>query len=322
MFLMFVTTPALAHVRYLVPEDEAHTLLGADTSLILSPLLELSYVQLIFATAFVFLAVCLIVIKIPFFRKRFSIIDARANSYTVFLPWMLRLSVGIALIGSGVSGNLISPALSGFEFLSTIQILLGFLMITGFMVIPVAVGALFMYLYGVLHDPYMIGNLDFFVAVIGLLLLDNEKPGIDDMLGIPDISPFTSLKRWTPFVLRLGIGGAMVYLGLYEKIFNPHLSATVVEQFGLLHVVPVSTAMWVLGAGLVECVLGLALILGLYTRLVCAITFVVLSLSFFYFGEDVASHITLFGVLSVLFITQGGVLSVDKKEGRTNPEFI
>lgn len=61
--------------------------------------------------------------------------------------------------------------------------------------------------------------------------------------------------------------------------------------------------------------------LGLFTRVSAGIAFIVLSLSFFYFGEDVSSHITLFGILSVLFVTQGGAWSLDKKLFRTNPDF-
>jgi len=98
----------------------------------------------------------------------------------------------------------------------------------------------------------------------------------------------------------------MIYLAVYEKILNPHLSAQVVAQFRLDQVIPVQTAMWVLSAGIIEAVLGLLIITGFYTRVVVAIAFVVLSMSFFYFGEAVYSHITLFGIMSVLFATGNG----------------
>jgi len=255
------------------------------------------------------------------FAKECQIINKKANGYITFLPWILRLSAGIALIGSGVSNVLISPALGGYEYLAGIQILLGFLLVTGFLVIPAAVGALFLFLVAILQDWYFFGNLDFFTAVVSLFLLDNEKPGVDDILGIPDISPFNHLKEWTPLVLRIGVGGAMIFLGIYEKVLNPQMSAFVVENFGLMNTVPVSAAMWVLGAGAIETILGIALLIGYRTRLVCAITFVVLSMSFFYFEESVYSHITLFGTLSVLFVTRGGRWSLDHLAGRSNKDF-
>jgi uncharacterized membrane protein YphA (DoxX/SURF4 family) len=68
----------------------------------------------------------------------------------------------------------------------------------------------------------------------------------------------------------------------------------------------------VLSAGAVECLVGILLVLGFKTRLISAIAFAILTLSFFFFGEDVYSHITLFGILSVLFVSGAGKMSVDK----------
>jgi len=310
-----------AHVRYLVPEEDVRGLLGSNFDFFFSPFTNPEYILLMIAIILFVLAIALFLIKNKLFAKECKVINKNANGYTPFLPWILRISAGIALIGSGVSGTLISPALSGYEYLAGMQIFLGFLLVTGFMAIPAAVGAIFLYLFAVLQDWYVIGNLDFFAAIIGIFLLENEKPGVDDILGIPDISPFTHLKKLTPLVLRIGVGGAMIFLGIYEKVLNPQLSAYVVENFGLLNVVPVSTAMWVFGAGMIESILGLALLAGYRTRLVCTIAFVVLSMSFFYFNESVYSHITLFGTLSVLFVTRGGRWSFDHRAGRVNKDF-
>lgn len=309
------------HVRYLVPDEQADTMLGNNFAFFFSPFNNPTYIFLMLAVILFAAAITLFLIKNKFFADECETINKKANGYTVFLPWILRLSAGITLIGSGVSGTLITPALAGFDYFAGMQIFLGFLLVAGFLVIPAAVGALFLYLFALTQDVYVIGNLDFFVAILALFLLDNEKPGVDDILGIPDISPFTYFKRWTPPVLRLGVGGAMIFLAFYEKVLNPELGAYVVNNFGLLSVVPVSTAMWVFGAGIVELVLGIALVFGYRTRLVCAITFVVLSMSFFYFGESVYSHITLFGTLSVLFVTRGGMWSIDRRMGRLNKDF-
>jgi len=110
-------------------------------------------------------------------------------------------------------------------------------------------------------------------------------------------------------------------LAVYEKILNPHISELIVNDFGLQNVFPVSVSMWVFSTGVIEFIIGFALFIGFYTRASATIAFAVLSLSFFYFGEDVSSHITLFGILSVLFVTQGGKLSVDKHIYQTNPDF-
>jgi uncharacterized membrane protein YphA (DoxX/SURF4 family) len=112
-----------------------------------------------------------------------------------------------------------------------------------------------------------------------------------------------------------------MFLAVYEKILNPHISELIVNNFGLLDIVNVSPAMWVLGAGIIEFIIGFTLFIGWFTRASSAIAFVVLSLSFFYFGEEVSSHVTLFANLAVLFITRGGIWSVDCKTKRVNYEF-
>jgi uncharacterized membrane protein YphA (DoxX/SURF4 family) len=112
-------------------------------------------------------------------------------------------------------------------------------------------------------------------------------------------------------ILRLGVGVCFVSLAFYEKLLNPHWSEYVVHLYDLEIIVPVSPALWVLGVGLTELLLGIFLILGFQTRVVAAVSFIVFSLSFFYFKEEVYSHITFFGALSILFVTGAGRASID-----------
>ena len=77
--------------------------------------------------------------------------------------------------------------------------------------------------------------------------------------------------------------------------------------------IPVPASLWVLGAGTVEFVLGVLLIIGLEVRLVSIVAFLVISLSFFYFKESVYSHVTLFGAISMLIVTGAGKCSVDHR---------
>jgi uncharacterized membrane protein YphA (DoxX/SURF4 family) len=318
---LLTANTTFAHVKYVVGENEVKENLGADWEFLLSPLSDPINILLMVGTLIFAAFAVLIFTKTNFLKKEIQELKKRADSYISFAPWMLRLSLGIALIGSGVSNTLISPVLSGYDSFSFIQILIGFFIIGGFLVIPSALIAVFLYIIALTTDLYMIGNLDFLAIAIALLILDNERPGIDDLLNFPKVSPFRFLKKYVPLVLRIGIGGAMIYLALYEKLLNPRISEIVAVQEKLVDVIPVSAAMWVLSAGIIEFVIGLALILGLYTRISAGIAFIVLSLSFFYFNEDVYSHITLFGILSVLFISRGGKFSLDKKLGNVNRDF-
>jgi len=312
---LFIASTTHAHVRYLVDEETADQFSGTNFDFLLSAISDPKNVALMIWTVAAVIIVILACTRIQILKDKLKAISEKADSYLIFTPWMLRLALGIALIGSGTSMNLISPALYGYSGFGTIQILIGFLIMAGFLVIPAVIAAVGVYIYALFQDVYILGNLDFLAVAIALLVLDNERPGLDDLFGMPKISPFSEFKKFVPLILRIGIGGAMIYLALYEKIFNPNLSELIVRGFDLQSVVPVSVEMWILSAGLIEFAIGLLLIIGMFTRIVSAIAFIVLSLSFFYFGEDVASHITLFGILAVLFITEGGKVSIDKLLG-------
>lgn len=302
---------AFAHVGYVVSENEIRSKSGSDFLFLLKPLTQPLYIVLVFGTAAVVLLLYFLLQRSLFVMNRIAFVRERTKSYGELISWMLRLSLGVALIGAGTAEVFISPIVSHLPAFSFIQILLGFLLLTGFLLGPATWLAAILFLIALSKNFYLFGNADFFAASVALLILANPKPGIDDLLGVSFWSPLKTLREFMPFILRIGIGGAMMFLAVYEKFLNPHLSAAVVENFHLTSVIPVSSEMWVLSAGLIEFIVGIALLVGFQTRLVAAVAFAVLSLSFFYFGEEVYSHITLFGVLSVLFVTGGGQWSVD-----------
>lgn len=314
-FIGFFASTTYAHVGYVISESEIQKEAGSDFLFLLKPLTQPFYLALMLGMLAAVLLLYFLLRRSSFINSRIAFVQERAKSYTELVPWMLRLSLGITLIGAGTSGVFISPILSHFPHFAFIQIFLGFLLLAGFLLGPATWLVVALFLFALSKNFYLLGNADFFAASIALLILANPKPGLDDLLGVPFWSPLKKLREFVPLIFRTGIGGAMMFLAVYEKFLNPHFSAAVVQNFHLTSVIPVSPEMWVLSAGLIEFAVGLALLLGFQTRLVAAIAFAVLSLSFFYFGEEVSSHVTLFGVLSVLFVTGGGWYSINWPKG-------
>lgn len=254
--------------------------------------------------------------KIPAIKRYLSKIKETLESYWIEIPWMLRLSLGIALIGAGTAQVLISPLLPFEPAFSSIQIILGFLLLAGFLITPATIATILLYFVALLKDPYLLGNVEFFFGAVALLAFSSPRPGVDDILGIK-MHAIHGLRKFVPFILRMGVGGAMLYLALHEKIFNPHISELVVNQFNLTSVINVPPAMWVAGAGIVEGVIALLIIFGYKTRFVSTLAFLVITLTFFAFKEDVYSHITLFGIFSALISTGGGHWSIDNWKKKT-----
>lgn len=311
--LLFFTSIsfASAHVAYVVEDTERKNAMGYDFSFLLAPFQNLQYVLLMIATVVAVGLINLFIHFNPITERITSHARKVLGSYHELIPWIMRLALGITLIGAGTSNMLLSPIITNPEF-SFIQILVGFSFLLGFLIAPASILTIALYLVALSTDSYIIGNIDVLALALGILVFHSGRPGIDDILGISLLSRIKIPRKYFTLILRLGIGGAMIFLGLYEKILNPHMSAIVVENFHLTSLVPVSQNLWVLGAGLTEFFIGFFIILGIFTRTVSVVAFAVLSLSFFFFKESVFSHVTLFATFSILVIEGGGYLSVDR----------
>jgi uncharacterized membrane protein YphA (DoxX/SURF4 family) len=258
--------------------------------------------------------------------------------YRDLVPWMLRLAMGLPLLGAGFAGYFFSPvvAVPGSRLA---LILLGFLLLFGLATRASAAAALLIYLAGLSSDPTLVLAFEYVGGLVALVLLGGGRPSADHMLGrvggtegtlYNRVDPVHRLaerfrdavrpyERYAPTVIRVGTGLTFAYLGVAEKLLDPGRAALVVEKYDLTAVVPVSEGAWVLGAGLVEVAVGLAFVAGLLTRGTAALAFVVLTTTLFGLPDDpVLAHVTLFGLVSAVFTLGAGPLSLDRALGRAS----
>lgn len=314
-----VIPTAHAHVEYVVDPAATNTHKGQDWSFLLSAVQDVHHIGLMIGAVLIVTAIGWLCYRTGWSRAWSQRISQRAASYEVFIPWIVRLSLGILLIGSGTHQHWISPILQGPAWLGTVQIALGFLVLLGVGIVPIGISVIALYVAGLTQEWYLIGNMEVLGLAISLVLMGDARPGVADLLGFPWTQWYRRstwvqrTKHAAPFLLRISMGIAMIYLGFYEKLLNPQMSALVVHEYQLENVVPVSAAMWVLSVGIIEVLAGIFLLIGLYTRVNAAVMFFVLTLTFFFFGEDVSSHVTLFGTLSILFVVGADRWSVDAR---------
>lgn len=261
--------------------------------------------------------------------------------YADLVPWMLRLSVGLPLVGAGFQGYLFAPTV-GFDPAanSGIRVLfigLGFLVLFGLAVRIVSAVGLLTYVWAVTVDPAAVLAMEFVPAFLALLILGGGRPSADQMLQevastegtyYGRVDPVHHLKGYlddvtaqyrpyVPVVLRVGVGVTFVYLGLFQKLATPGSALLVVEKYDLTALVPVDPGLWVLGAGMTEIAVGLVLILGLFTRGAAAVSFVLFTTTLFGLPDDpVLVHVTLYGLASAVFTLGAGPLSLDDRFGR------
>jgi len=301
---LFLIAPAsaLAHVGYVVTKEEMNMNRGGDGLFLLSVFSEPKNAILMLVTIALVVIFAVFTADSKIIKNYATKVRAKLKSYEELLPWIARLSLGIALLGAGLSGNLISPILPTIPAVSLIEIYVGFFLLAGFLVVLMLAISLGLFAIALISNLYIVGNFDFVALVLAILALGSARPGVDDIFGISLLHRFGLPRKWLMITLRTGISVAMMFLALYEKLLNPHLSELVVTNYHLTNYVHVSPAMWIFGAGIVEFLIGAALFIGYRTRIVSAIAFLVVCTTFFFFKESVYAHVTLFGILSMLFI--------------------
>ena len=259
----------------------------------------------------------------PMEEPRMRFIE-RARSYRDYLPWMVRLSVGLVLIGAGLSRVRFMPTIPSGDLFALLLTGTGFLLLLGLAVRPAALVALGAYVVTLMSHPMLVMMLDVAGGLAVAAILGPGRPSLDDLLraafprgpGARAATENLARGRYddiVPLVVRLGLGGAFVASGIVDKLLIYEQDFAVVDRYHLTSIVPVSPELWVVGASLIETTLGMAILFGVLTRFSAAIGFAVLTLALVALpGDPVIAHVGLFGLSSMLVILGGGRWSLDR----------
>jgi uncharacterized membrane protein YphA (DoxX/SURF4 family) len=326
--LLFASGPARAHVEYVADGDGTPT---DPLAFALDVLSEPTNAALFGGTALVGTLGLLGYVWVRPTIPDLTVLRETLAGYGDLVPWMLRLSMGLPLVGAGFAGYYFSPAVDGQPRLLLLG--LGFLLLFGLATRAVAAVALLAYFAGLARWPELLLSMEYVPGLLAVVLLGGGRPSADHMLetvasasgtyyGRIDpvhriaagfrslVDPYT---RYAPTVIRVGLGVVFVYLGLVEKLLRPGRTLGVVAKYDLTAVVPVDPGAWVLGAGLAEIALGTLLIAGLLTRGVAAAAFLVFTLTLFGIPDDpILAHITMFGLASAVFTMGSGPFALDR----------
>jgi uncharacterized membrane protein YphA (DoxX/SURF4 family) len=313
-------TPPIAHVDYVTDPEGSADPIGFLLDALGSP----GAVPLLLAGSLVALGLVLAWARWrPLESARARFIE-RAEGYREYLPWIVRLSVGLVLIGSGVSRVLFLPTVEAAGWAALALTATGFLLLLGLAVRPAALVALALYVLTFAFHPELVMMLDVAGALAVAALLGPGRPSLDDLLraafprgpGARAATENLGRGRYddlVPLLVRLGLGGAFAASGIADKLLIYDQALAAVGKYQLTTVVSVAPELWVLGAILIETALGLAIIAGVLTRFSAAIGFAVLTLALFALPDDpVIAHVGLFGLSSLLVITGAGRWSLDR----------
>ena len=252
-------------------------------------------------------------------------------SYRPYLPWMLRLAMGLPLVGAGFAGYYFTPSVPAEA--RVVQVGVGFLLLFGLATRPAALVGVVAWGAGLAtYGAPMLLAGEYVPGLLAIFLVGPGQPSADALLrrlvvtdgtfasrlrGLP--APAQVLARvglgrdLAPAVVRVGLGLNFAYLGVTQKLLAPGPALQVVAKYDLTGVVPVAPELWVAGAGLTELAVGLLLVVGAFTRGTAAVGFLMLTTTLFGLPDDpVLAHITLFGLTSALLVTGSGPYALDR----------
>jgi uncharacterized membrane protein YphA (DoxX/SURF4 family) len=322
----FLSGTATAHVDYVTETGDPGSIADLFGAIMSSP----ASLALLVVGGAATLAVAVGYLRFAGMFPDVRVIRETLQSYRPYLPWMLRLAVGLPLVGAGFAGYLFSPSVPADA--RVLQVSLGFLLLFGLATRPAAVVGLGAYLVALATSgPTLLLASEYVAGFLAIALVGPGQPSADMMIrrlvrtdgtiasrfrGL--VTPQELLARAgigqsaVPVVLRVFLGLNFLYLGVSQKWLQPDSALAVVAKYDLTSVVPVSPELWVFGAGLVEAGVGLAFLAGLFTRGTAAVAFVMLTTTLFGLPDDpVLAHITLFGLTSALLVTGAGRYSLD-----------
>lgn len=231
-----------------------------------------------------------------------------------FAPLLGRLTFGIAFIASGYFGDFFGPELpaahllgmSGATVLSWILMIAGLLICLGFRTrIMAAIGLVVFAITAVNYQWYMLTYVNYLGEILLFLILGGGLWSLDHHFARKKKKKEPKwrfqLEEMSFFILRILFGFSLFFASFYAKFLHSNLALNTVSDYHLTNYFHFTPLFLVLGAFLVEVLIGACFFFGFQIRLASIVFTIFLTLSICFFGEAVWPHIILFGVNFALF---------------------
>lgn len=219
-----------------------------------------------------------------------------------FAPAVARITLSLSLLAAAYSNALFGPELPLPEVFGSWALLvrimlavIGLMLLFDFYTWIAAAGMLVLFATGAFaHQWYMLTYANYFGDAVALILLSC-------------VALSKHLKQYAMLILRVCFGIGLIYSSFYAKILHNNLALQVAElplaghPYGVAHYLGFEAHFLVLGAAIIELVIGLFFIIGMEIRWTALFMLFWLTLSVVYFGEAVWPHFILIGIAITFF---------------------
>jgi hypothetical protein len=265
-----------------------------------------------FTWMFIVLSAVVIVLGVSFIRSFGKAVGPFLLKIKPYADHILQVTLGVAVLASAHHGVLFGPELPLQDlFQSQALIMRLILYVAGscilFGVYP-RIGAIgivvtyFMAYFG-FGGVYMLSyaiyaGIALMLAIFGAgYSTVRYKPAFSDKWT----NFLYELHKRKYFILRVIFAGSVAYAAIYAKFLHGSLALAVVEKYNLTDIFPFSPAFVVLGAFMIEMMVGLFYLIGFELRFTSLVFLVFLGLSLNFFNELLWPHYILIGTAIAMF---------------------
>ncbi len=294
---LLAAAPASAHERWFADEAD-----GGDWSFFLRP------VPLLLVAAVVAVTVVwrLVGARLP--RPELAVLSPLGR-LAPYVPRLLAIHLGVALLALAVSGSFISPAVPlrdvpGGDAAGVLEAAIGIWLVTGIRLRWAAVGvALLGPLALLAAGPVAVLEN---AAILGIALFVAVLPPSDGTFGRVDASP--GRLRVAMLLLKGLVAVTLATLAFSEKFTNPELARNTMHEFPKLDVfalvgLHVPTDTFILVAGTVELLFGALVLSGAIPQVATLVAMVPFNATLFLFGTtEVIGHLPVYGLFLTLLV--------------------
>lgn len=242
----------------------------------------------------------------------FGAIPERRMALYGLIPAILAVHFAVPLFVASVQGNLFAPALklpgAWAYFIGLLQAGVALALFYGGFTRAAALILAWLWLIGIafvgleasLDNAHVLGFAVFFY-------LAGRGPIAIDRLVFTRFEPTPNLMRHAVTALRIGVGLGLIAAAFTEKLGNPMLAMSFLEQqplnFTAALGLPIPNELFLRFAGSVELLVGLCLVANVFTREIIVIAWIPLNLTLTIFDwSELIGHLPIYGAMAVLLI--------------------
>ncbi|AOS44267.1 hypothetical protein Verru16b_01328 [Lacunisphaera limnophila] len=244
--------------------------------------------------------------------ERLGATDEGMARFYGWVPVVIGIHFAVPLLVLGVQGRLFSPnnvpAAPWNYLLGTWQIAIALSFLYGGMtrVFAASLAVLWVVAGFVVGWETTFENLHYLGAAVFFFCKGRGPHSIDQLL-FPRLAPSPALAKHGLKLLRISMGVGFVFVAFTEKLANPALALTFLEQFPLNFTgavgFPLSNAAFIWFAGTTELLIGLFLAFGIFPRVIIIAAWGIINLTLTLFSwVELVGHLPIYGIMAVLLV--------------------